>query len=126
MIGKTIWIIGNTESGKTFTAKYFKSNFQLNFVHLDGDDMRKIWTDLGLSKEDRYEQNLRIARLSKLLNSQGYNVLISSICPYKELRTEVTKICNCDFIYVTGGKTGEEYPFEIPDSSIITIKGQEI
>lgn len=85
-------------------------------VHLDGDDMRaSISTDLDLSREGRVEHNLRIARLAKLLHSQGFDVVVSSICPYRDLRERVWKITGCEFIHLPGGKTGPEYPFESPD-----------
>jgi len=77
--------------------------------------MRGIWTDLGFSKEDRCEQNVRVARLAKMLDGQGLDVVVSVICPYADLRKVVKKITNCKFIYVEGGKEGEDYPFEKPD-----------
>lgn len=126
------WIFGNTESGKTTLAKeitrsFYNKNGNTDFsedeienspytdaIWLDGNDMREIWTDLGLSKKDRWEQNLRVARLAKILDGQGFNVVVSVICPYKKLRKEVKKITNCKFIYIEGGKEGKEYPFDKP------------
>lgn len=112
------WIFGNSGAGKTTLAeviKYSKSNADNPYhdaILLDGDSVRGIWTDLGLSKEDRWEQNLRVARLAKMLDSQNHNVIVSTICPYRELRDEVYKITNCKFIFIDGGKSGKDYPFE--------------
>ena len=72
-------------------------------IHLDGDVMRTVWK-LGFSKEDRYENNLRIARIAKILREQGYDVVISTICPYKDLREKCKEICGCKFVYLEGGK----------------------
>ena len=121
------WIFGNTGSGKTTLAKeivytkyendypdFDKDNPYADVIWLDGDNMRGVWTDLGLSKEDRWEQNLRVARLAAMLDKQGFNVLVSVICPYKKLRKEVKKITNCKFIYVEGGKKGKDFPFDEP------------
>ena len=81
-------------------------------IHLDGDVMRTVW-QLGFSEKDRYEQNLRIARLAKVLRNQGFNVVVSTICPYKDLREKVQEICGCKFIYLEGGQEpNEEYPYE--------------
>ena len=110
------WIFGNTTSGKTTLARCIINSEPVypyaNTVWLDGDSMRNIWKDLGLSKEDRWEQNLRVARLAKMIDEQGFNVVVSVICPYKKLRAEIKKITNCKFIYIEGGKDGKEYPFE--------------
>ena len=58
---------------------------------------------------------MRVARLAEMLDKQGLNVLVSVICPYAKLRKIVKITTNCKFIYVEGGKEGEEYPFEKPD-----------
>ena len=108
------FIIGQSGAGKT-TLSNSLGGFYKNCIKLDGDEMRKIWTDLGFSKKDRWEQNLRVARLARMLNDQGFNVVVSMICPYKKLRAEVKKIIDCKFIYIEGGLKGKKYPFEHPD-----------
>ena len=101
------WITGNTGSGKTTLAKKMTGT-----IVLDGDELRNCWS-LGFSKEDRWEQNMRAARLAKMLEKQGYDVVVSTICPYKDLRKEVQVITGCRFIYLDGGKeTTKEYPYE--------------
>ena len=101
------WITGNSGAGKTTLALQMK-----DAIHLDGDVMRTVW-QLGFSEKDRYEQNLRIARLAKVLRNQGFNVVVSTICPYKDLREKVQEICGCKFIYLEGGQEpNEEYPYE--------------
>lgn len=91
------WIYGESGSGKTTLAN------SINGIHLDGDDMRKtISSDLGFSEEERKENNIRIAKLAKLLENQGYDVVVSTICPYEKLREEVYWITKCRFIKVEG------------------------
>lgn len=102
------WITGNSGSGKTTLAKRMRRGEVL----LDGDTLRAIWPGLGLSKEDRWEHNLRAARLAAELDRQGFDAIVATICPYRELREEVQRVTKCKFIYVDGGKDGPEYPYE--------------
>lgn len=106
------WITGNSGAGKTTLAKKMQWESVKPIVILDGDELRKVWTDLDLSEQSRRTQNLRAARLALMISSQGMDVIVSTICPYKDLRDQVQKITDCKFIYLTGGKTGEEYPYE--------------
>jgi adenylylsulfate kinase-like enzyme len=96
-------------SGKTTLAEKRK-----DVIVLDGDKCRKIWTDLGLSREDRWEQNLRVAKLAKMLHEQGCDVVIAVICPYHDLMKVVRDIIpEVKFITIEGGKAPtKEYPFE--------------
>ena len=103
------WIIGQSGSGKTTLANRIKKNE----IILDGDSMRLVWPGLGFTYNDRYEQNMRIARLAKELESQGFDVIVATICPYKKLREDVKSVTSCRFIYLDGGKIGDEYPYEI-------------
>jgi len=102
------WITGNRGAGKSFLTQKLRRQGD---VVLDGHNMRLIWPGLGFSKEDRWEQNLRIARLAKLMSDQGHNVLVATVCPYKNLRDEVNAITDCRFIYLSGG-SGEDCPYE--------------
>ena len=104
-----IWIHGNSESGKTTLAKRLKTP---NTIILDGDELRKVW-ELGFSKKDRWEQNMRAAKLGDMLEWQGFEVIIATICPYKELRREISKRFNVRWIQLDGGKSpSKEYPYE--------------
>jgi len=104
-----IWITGNSQSGKTTLARQMKTD---RTIILDGDDWREIYPT-GFSKKERWEHNIRIARIAKLLEKQGFDVIVSFICPYKKLREEVQKITNCSFIYLSGGKKHKDFPYEM-------------
>ena len=94
------WIYGDSGSGKTTLAKKICSDAIL----LDADTIRPaISEDLGYTEEERIKNNKRIARLAKVLDDQGYDVVVSTICPYEKLRKEVFYICKCRFIKVEGG-----------------------
>jgi len=102
------WITGNSKAGKSTLARKMRKGE----VVLDGDVLRSIWPGLGFSEEDRKEQNMRAARLAKELDSQGFDVIVATICPYKALRDEIKKLTGCRFVYLEGGLSGDDYPYE--------------
>lgn len=109
MSDRIIWIYGNSGAGKTTLAHRIKKE---NTIILDGDELRICWK-LGFTKEDRFEQNLRAAKIAILLHKQGFEVIVATICPYRKLREEITKLCNPRWIFLEGGKEAtDEYPFE--------------
>jgi len=106
------WITGNSGSGKTNLAKQLIYGNK-DAVLLDGDELRKK-KSLGFSKQDRWKHNIEVAELAKKHEKAGLEVIVAVICPYKALRKKVKKITNCKFIYLEGGKTGNDYPYEHP------------
>lgn len=110
--GTVWWFHGNSGSGKTYMAL---SHDVPNKVVLDGDDLRECW-DLGFSREDRIEQNLRIAKIARLLWIQGFNVCVATICPYADLREQIREILpDVRWVYIaskSAQEPSEEYPFE--------------
>lgn len=111
--GIIYWFHGNSGSGKTHLAIHYQQD---NKIILDADDMREVWTDLKFSKEDRYEQNFRLAKMARLLSIQGYNVVVASICPYADLRRKILDIIpTVRWVYVNSPESkpsSKEYPFE--------------
>ena len=95
------WIYGESGSGKTTLARKM---VDARTVHIDGDDMRRVWTDLKFSDEDRMTNNVRIAHLARVLDRQGFNVVVSTICPTQEIRNLVQAITGCTFIHIEGNK----------------------
>ena len=92
-----LWITGRRGAGKTTLAKELQG--KLGSILLDGDEMREsISKDLGFEMKDRIENNLRIARLAKVLHEQGHDVVVATICPTQDLRRQVYYVCKCRFI----------------------------
>lgn len=89
------WIVGESGSGKTTLAKVLQKEY--SGIILDGDALRQVWK-LGFSTKDRREQNMRAAKLARLIEAQGYNVIVATICPGEELRKEVQLITDCRMI----------------------------
>ncbi|RXJ77282.1 adenylyl-sulfate kinase [Arcobacter sp. F155] len=85
-----IWIIGLPGSGKTTLAKKLqKEDSSLKILHIDGDDMRTIWgEDIGYTLEDRKKNSLRIQKLSKIFEQQGFTVVVSIMSIFEEHRIE--------------------------------------
>ncbi len=111
--GQVWWFHGNSGSGKTNLALTLDVP---NKIVLDGDDLRECW-ELGFSKEDREEQNLRAAKLARLFWIQGFNVAVATICPYAKLRQKIRKeiLPDVRWVYVTSPASqspSKEYPFE--------------
>ena len=93
-----LWIRGKRKSGKTTLAKQLLE--RMDAVWLDGDAMRaSISEDLGFSDEDRLKNNVRIAKLSKVLEDQGFTVIVSTICPDYAKET-VFNLTGCRFIEI--------------------------
>lgn len=119
MNGKVIWFFGNSGAGKTTLAKEMYFN-HVECVLYDGDMMRKRWEHedrpLGFSREDRIENNMRIAKLAKKAAEDGVRVIVATICPYRELRDKITEmipgITWCEVHSCREHETTEEYPFE--------------
>jgi bifunctional enzyme CysN/CysC len=87
---KCFWFTGLSGSGKTTLAKELKSHFQnqnINAYILDGDNLRKtINKDLGFTPGHRFENNRRIAHISKILFDSGVIPIVATISPNQEHR----------------------------------------
>ena len=83
-----IWLIGLSGSGKTTIAnllfKRLKKKY-INIVHLDGDQVRKIYGEkIGHITKDRYKNAERLSRLSKFLSDQKIHVIASVLSNFPE------------------------------------------
>lgn len=112
------WMTGNSQSGKTTLAEALKIKFESNgksVIILDGDKIRNSYNEpLGFSKQDRWNHNINVAKMA-VKKSKDYDlIIVAIICPYKQLRKKVKKICKCKFIYLEGGLSGDNYPYDVP------------
>ena len=93
-IGVTLWFTGLSGAGKTTISQAVEKELRLldykKVESLDGDVVRQNLTKgLGFSREDRNENIRRIGFVANLLPRNQVIVLVSTISPYKEIRTEV-------------------------------------
>ena len=89
------WFIGQSGSGKTTLAKRLKKMFDaegISAIHLDGDDLRKIfavpYTQENLSREYRIEQTRCLQRFIAHCANQGVIIIVSTVNPYREVREQ--------------------------------------
>jgi len=114
-----IWITGPSKSGKTTLAKKLQSKL-VQWILLDGDEIRRTTDDLGFSYKDRMENCARIARLARNLHNQGFNVLVSVIAPYQKIRDYIEKICSPKWVCLPKSLKETEYdnPYEVPNHAL--------
>ncbi len=88
--GRVFWFFGLSGSGKSAVSRKVEENLINSGIlsfRLDGDNLRSgLNSDLGFSKEDRYENIRRAAETAKLLAEAGVVVLATFITPLIENR----------------------------------------
>jgi len=118
---KIIWLTGNVGSGKTTLGRILQK--KLNSILLDGNEMRYAVSETaGFSKEDREAHNLRVARLAKVLQSQGFHVIIAIIAPFQDTRDKIDKIIKPLWVYLKREQPEDkEKPYEPPKTPDLII-----
>ena len=148
--GGVFWFFGLSGAGKSAVSRKVEENLINNGIlcfRLDGDNLRSgLNSNLGFSKEDRYENIRRAAETAKLLAKAGVVVLATFITPLEENRMTCRKIlgdyyngvyvkCSLDTcknrdpkgLYEKAIKgeipdfTGISAPFEEPENDIYTL-----
>jgi adenylylsulfate kinase-like enzyme len=81
-----IWLFGLSGAGKTTIARGLLKTFSGEFIHVDGDEFRKFFSqDLGYTVEDRQENIKRIQKLVSFLNEKKFGVVVSALYLNQEL-----------------------------------------
>jgi adenylylsulfate kinase-like enzyme len=87
---KIYWFTGQPGAGKTVLSlrlkTYLEKEYGNEVFHIDGDDLRKLFNNQKYGREGREENIKRAQDLAKFLLAQGYDVVVSLVAPYKELR----------------------------------------
>ena len=80
-----IQIIGQSGAGKTTLAIELAD--KINAIHINADKVRgDLNKDLGFELSDRIENARRLGALARLLDEQGYIVIVDFICPTEKTR----------------------------------------
>jgi adenylylsulfate kinase-like enzyme len=131
---KIYWLTGQPGAGKTVLAKKLVEFLSQNgdkVFHIDGDDLRELTINKDYSKQGR-ENNIKTAQsISKYLNNNKYDVVVSLVAPYKKLREEFKSFSNVCEIYVhTTDIRGREHfhtnEYELPTDNFIDIDTSNI
>lgn len=95
-VTKIFWFFGRSGAGKTTLALRLRGGLadgKIPVVYLDGDDMRStLCSDLGFTAESRLENHRRIAEIARMLASQGFNVVVSTMAPEHQQRDLVAQV----------------------------------
>ena len=87
---KCIWLTGLPASGKSTIAKAFGKKLtkeNINYYIIDGDNIRSTLNkDLGFTKEDRIENNRRIAHIARILFDSGILPIVATVSPNESSR----------------------------------------
>jgi len=106
------WITGRKNSGKTTLA--YRIAKQVNGVVVDGDEVRK-YVPTGYSDKERYENIMRIAKIARLVEAQGYIAIVACVSPRRKWREEAQKMFDeCIEICLPFGELWAGTEFEEP------------
>jgi cytidine diphosphoramidate kinase len=87
-LNRCYWITGLSASGKTtystMLVEYLRSSGK-KVILLDGDELRKVFSDEAYTREERIALGMRYSRLCQLLSIQGVDVVIAVIGLFKEI-----------------------------------------
>mgnify|MGYP003644091682 CR=1 FL=1 len=79
-------------------------------IHLDGDNMRKCWANIGYTTESRLENIHRIFLVSELFHKYGKDVVVSVVAPSKVSRKEFRDTFNENYTEVLLTEIHEKRP----------------
>jgi len=96
------WFTGQPASGKTTIAKHLNSYLSNTerVIHIDGDDLRKIFNNKDYSETGRRKNIERAQDIARFMSEKGYSVVVSLVSPYKDMRDSFKKDNNVIEIYV--------------------------
>jgi bifunctional enzyme CysN/CysC len=92
---KIYWFTGQPGAGKTVLCLQLKSYLEEEYgnevFHIDGDELRLLFKNINYGREGREENIKRAQDIAKFINAQSYDVVVSLVAPYKELRDSFKK-----------------------------------
>ena len=98
---KIYWFTGQPGAGKTTLAKGLMNRLSLvNFIHVDGDDIRDIFQNKDYSENGRRQNIQKAQDIAQFLNVKGNSVIVSLVSPYKDQRDTFKQNPNVVEIYV--------------------------
>ncbi len=102
--GFILWFTGLSGAGKSTLATHLTPVLKSKGCRvevLDGDEVREnLSKGLGFSKEDRDTNIRRIGFVANMLARNGVASITAAISPYREIRDEVRKRSQAEFVEV--------------------------
>jgi len=126
------WFTGQPGAGKTVLCKalkeFLETKFYKNVIHIDGDDIREIFDNKDYSKDGRYKNIILAQQIAKFSHLKGFDVVVSLVSPYKELREQFKKEIGNElkeiYVHTTEIRGREHYysaDYEPPTKNFINI-----
>lgn len=85
------WFTGQPGHGKTVLSNLLKLHLESvdkKVISVDGDDIREIFVNKDYSKEGRFKNITLAQQISKFSHIKGFEVVVSLVSPYRDLREE--------------------------------------
>jgi adenylylsulfate kinase len=111
---------GQPHAGKTTLANHLKTALNLRnptkLVYIvDGDDLRRIVNNKDYSEQGRRINIGQAIAIAKYLDDKNYDVIVSLVSPYKDLREELKASNEVIEIYVHTTDTRGREAFHVSD-----------
>lgn len=94
-----VWLTGQPGSGKTTLSNKLLQHLDKSF-QIDGDNLREICDNFDYNLEGRKKNIENAIVISKYLDYNNYNVLISLVAPYRDMREKLKKTNNVLEVYL--------------------------
>jgi adenylylsulfate kinase len=98
-----LWFTGLPACGKSTIADLVYeqlANRELEIERLDGLDIRKLYPEVGFTRQERIAHLKRVSHMIRLLEKNNVSVVASFISPYTESRDEIRKMIKDNFIEI--------------------------
>jgi adenylylsulfate kinase-like enzyme len=129
------WFTGQPCAGKTTLARllvdHFNKGYDKDWVyHIDGDDLRKLTSNVDYSKQGRINNIETAQKIAHYLNNlKLYNkIVVSLVSPYREQRENFKQLMGDNikefYIHTSESRERESYKvndYEPPVSNFIDI-----
>jgi adenylylsulfate kinase len=91
-----VWITGLPASGKTTLAQGLREKLEsrkLTVEHIDGDEVRSLFPNLGFDRPARDQHIRRVGHLASRLEAHGIWVIVSMVSPFRDSRDFARGLC---------------------------------
>lgn len=92
------WFTGQPCAGKTTLAKMLEDHIVDNVYMIDGDDMRKLFSNKDYSIKGRVDNVGTAQRIAHYLHNQGQDVIVALVSPYIDQREDFKKLLGDNII----------------------------